>query len=59
VLQADFFGDTGDDPNGTGVGGHFGGTFDSNRPGPISIPAGAAMVTIRYNADHSFAVGAV
>ena len=61
VLQLDFWGDTPNvGANGNGVGGgrkQF--RLDSNRPGPITIPAHASMATIRYNAKHSFAVGAV
>jgi N-acetylmuramoyl-L-alanine amidase CwlA len=54
-----FYGDTGPDGGGTGVGGAIEGlTIDANRPGPLSIPPGAAMATLRYTADHSFGVGA-
>lgn len=53
-----FYGDTGPDGGGTGVGGAIEGlTIDPNRPGPLPIPPGATMATIRYTADHSFAVG--
>src|SRR4051812_11969732 len=55
-----FFGDTGNDMNGTPVGGSLENlVFISNRPGPVPIPAGAAMATIRYTADHSFGLGTV
>lgn len=58
VASILFYGDTGPDITGTGVGGAKENvTFLPNRPGPIAIPAGAAMATIRYTADHSFAVG--
>ena len=61
MHHIDFWGDTtADKPAGNGVGGAFEAfRLDSNRPGPLSIPDGAAMVTIRYTADHSFGVGAV
>ncbi|MEC3975078.1 glycoside hydrolase domain-containing protein [Amycolatopsis sp. H20-H5] len=55
-----FYGDTGDDLHGTGVGGAVNATtWQSNRPGPVPIPPDAAMATVRYTATHSFAVGAV
>lgn len=55
-----FYGATGTDPNGTPVGGAVSnGVIDSNRPGPLPIPAGAVMATLRYTADHSFGVGTV
>jgi len=61
-----FYGDTGPNPAGTGVGGGYdddnnGGrpwTFDPNRPGPIDIPAGATTVTVRYDAAHDFFLSA-
>jgi lysozyme len=61
-----FYGATGKDPDGTGVGGGYdarshGGkswSFKSNRPGPIAIPKGAKVATVRYTAKHSFALGA-
>jgi hypothetical protein len=58
VTAIDFWGDTGNDPNGNGVGGAVRNqTFVSNRPGPVNIPAGASTASIRYTADHSFGVG--
>lgn len=58
VASILFYGETGPDLNGTGVGGSKENVkFLPNRPGPVAIPAGAAMATIRYTADHSFALG--
>lgn len=63
-----FYGDTGADPNGTGEGGGYDGEFrtpeqhwdwNSNRPGPIAIPAGSTTVTVLYDADHDFYLSAV
>jgi hypothetical protein len=31
--------------------------IDPNRPGPLPIPPGAVMCTIRYTANHSWGVG--
>lgn len=62
VHQGDYFGDTGADPNGTGVGGGFGEiNFAGNRPGPIrpkgnKIPAGARMLALRYTSNCKVAV---
>ena len=53
-----FYGDTGPVMTGTPVGGARENlTFLPNRPGPIAIPPGAAMATMRYSADHSFTIG--
>jgi hypothetical protein len=53
-----FYGATGPDPKGTGVGGAISNaTIDPNRPGPLPVPKGAVMATLRYTADHSFGVG--
>jgi hypothetical protein len=58
VHSIDYYGPTGPDPKGTGVGGHVdNGTIDPNRPGPLAVPKGAVMATLRYTADHSFGVG--
>lgn len=58
VAAIDFWGDTGNDPNGNGVGGAVRNlTVVSNRPGPIVVPKGASTASIRYTADHSFGVG--
>lgn len=58
VHSIDFFGPTGPDPKGTGVGGHSdNGKIDPNRPGPLAVPKGAVMATLRYTADHNFSVG--
>jgi hypothetical protein len=62
-----FYGDTGADPNGTGEGGGYDGEFrtpkqhwdwNSNRPGPIAIPAGSTTVTVLYDAAHDFYLSA-
>jgi GH25 family lysozyme M1 (1,4-beta-N-acetylmuramidase) len=34
-------------------------TFDPGRPGPLTPPAGAAQMIVRYTADHSFTLAAV
>jgi hypothetical protein len=34
-------------------------TVETNRPGPITIPSGAAVAVLRYTADHDFTLGAV
>lgn len=53
-----FYGATGPDPQGTGVGGALENvTIDSNRPGPLPIPAKAVMATLRYTADHTYGIG--
>jgi lysozyme len=60
-----FYGATGKDPKGTGVGGGYDAashagkpwTFKPNQPGPIPIPKGAKMATVRYTAKHSFGLG--
>jgi hypothetical protein len=53
-----FYGPTGPDMRGTGVGGQIDdATIDPNRPGPLPVPKGAVMATMRYTADHSFGVG--
>ncbi len=55
-----FYGDTpAGKSGGAWKGGHSDWTFQENRPGPVAIPKGAAMCTIRYTAKHSFGVGAV
>lgn len=60
VHSLQFYGATGTDPNGTGVGGAVtNAVIDSNRPGPLPVPSGAVMATLRYTADHSFGVGTV
>ncbi|MFD2458692.1 glycoside hydrolase family 25 protein [Amycolatopsis samaneae] len=60
-----FYGDTNPDGSAHGVGGGYNGfergevwRFDPNRPGPVEVPAGAAMATVRYTAAHSFGLGA-
>ncbi|MFB9925982.1 hypothetical protein ACFORO_12615 [Amycolatopsis halotolerans] len=60
-----FYGDSGADPNGTGVGGGYAAKnsadhwdWVSNRPGPIAVPAGATTVTVLYDADHDFYLSA-
>ena len=61
-----FYGDTGPNLAGTGVGGGYdddnhGGkawTFDPNRPGPLPIPDGATTVTVRYDAAHDWFLSA-
>jgi hypothetical protein len=61
-----FYGDTGPNLAGTGVGGGYdddnhGGkpwNFDPNRPGPLPIPAGATTVTVRYDAAHDWFLSA-
>ncbi|WP_052674945.1 glycoside hydrolase family 25 protein [Amycolatopsis orientalis] len=61
-----FYGDTGPGAKETGVGGGYDGglrnpperwTFQPNKPGPVRVPVGAAMATIRYTARHSFGIG--
>ena len=69
VFDAFFWGSTPSAaaPAATGVGGGFseegnGGVnwrIDPNRPGPIPIPAGSAMLTLRYTAAHDFDLAAV
>lgn len=68
VYDLLFFGDTPAEPApaANGVGGgyasedHAGATWtiDPNRAGPISIPAGARSVTLRYDAGHDFFMSA-
>jgi hypothetical protein len=59
-----FYGDSGSDPNGTGVGGGYAGSngahwdWVSNRPGPLAVPAGATTVTVLYDSDHDFYLSA-
>ncbi|MCU1687681.1 MAG: hypothetical protein JWQ81_8420 [Amycolatopsis sp.] len=56
--QIDFFKDTGSNPAGDGTGGGFMNVgIDPNRPGPLPIPAGAVMCTIRYTASHAWGIG--
>jgi hypothetical protein len=68
VYDLLFWGDTpgAPAPAASGVGGgyasenHGGATWtvDSNRGGPIQIPAGARSLTLRYDADHDFYLSA-
>lgn len=58
ITSIDFWGDTGPDPLGTGVGGAVRNwQFTSNRPGPIKIPLGASTAAVRYTASHNFTLG--